>query len=217
MPDTANKKRKRDDQVVPTKEQLEQEYDELRALLPLPEAPKKGKKGKGKEHFLLKGVQQDTGDRILAIVGLRMQNFTDKKIAEYLHTYQPELVRLERNFPLVFERAESYLLKNASRKHNVLVWGIRHELTKYATRMIKVLVDLAEDGGVKENIRHKAAVDVLNLTIAGAARQTYGGEEQRVRPTAVQVVQNTFKNDPDVSIEVEAEEIEYVEEEHSNG
>jgi hypothetical protein len=211
VPET--KKRKRDDLVDPTPEQLEKEYDEIRALLPLPEAPKKAKQGKGKEHFLLKGVRQETGDRILSIVGLRMQNFNDRKIADFLHTFQPEIARLERDYPLVFERAESYLLKNAARKHNVLVWGIRHELTKYATRMIKVLVELAEDGNTKENIRHKAAVDVLNMVTSGSARQTYGGEEQQLRRGAIQVVQNTFKNDPDVALEVEAEDVTYTESE----
>ena len=206
------RKPKNKDLVVPTREELEEEYEEIRKLVVLPEDPKPKKKaGSGPAHHLLPGVQQKAGDRILAIVGMRMQNFRDKEIAEHLGTYQPEISRLEREYPRAFELAETHLLKNAARKHNVLVWGVRHELTKYAARMIKVLVDLAEDANTKENIRHKAAVDVLNMTMSGYARQTYGGEEQQVRKGVVNVVNNTFAGDKEVAISVEAEDAEFVE------
>ena len=196
----------------PTSDQLSDGYDEARKLVVLHEDPR-NRRGY-KEHELLPGVTKTSGDMIQGIVGQRLQGFRDVDAAEHLGTSQPNISRLEKNHPDAFAKAEVHLLQQAERKYLVNLWGVRSALSEAGPRMVKVLVDLAEDASLKENVRRSAATDVLNLAGVGYSRQSVGGKDGGITRGAANVfIQNIVDKEKEYAetVVVEAEDAEVIE------
>ena len=203
------------DKVIqnPTEEELLDAYDEARTLVKLHEDPKT--KDDLTQHPVLPGVTRRAGDRINAIVAMRIQGYRDKDIAELLGIAQPEPHRLERTHPEAFAKAEIVALTNAERKYKLNLFRIRAALSEMAPRMVNVLAEIAENPAMKENVRRQAAIDVLNLTGVGYSRQTYGGRDRELQQGAQTLIQNIVNANPNLELDdvvVEAEDAEVVSE-----
>jgi hypothetical protein len=172
--------------------EIEEAYQEVRALIPLHEDPQK--KDSLEAHPTLPGVTKRSGDRIHAIVALRIQGFRDLDISKALGIAQTEPYRLERAHPEAFAKAEMHALQAVERKYQINLWNVRAALSEAGPRMVKVLIDLAECAEVKENVRKDSAIAVLNLAGAGYSRQSYGGKDSTLQAGAVKFIQNIVSN-----------------------
>ena len=197
----------------PSKEELLEAYDEARTLVKLHEDPTT--KDKLTPHPVLPGVTRRAGDRINAIVAMRIQGYRDNAISDLLNIPQPEPHRLERTYPEAFAKAEIIALTNADRKYKLNLFRIRAALSEMAPRMVQVLADIAENPSMKENVRRQAAIDILNLTGVGYSRQSVGGKDRDLQAGAKTFIQNVVNANPDLKLDdvvtIEAEDAEIVE------
>jgi len=203
------------DKENPTKEELEGAYDEIRTLVKLHEDPTA--KGDLERHPVLPGVTRRSGDRINAIVAMRIQGYRDQDISKLLDIPQPEPHRLERLHPDAFARAEVVALANWQRKYEVNLVRTGFLLTECAPKMVQVLAELAENPEVKENVRRQCAVDILNLAGIGYSRQSYGGKDRDVSAGAKTYIQNIITSDSkpltlDAIVDTDVEEAEVIQE-----
>ena len=198
-----------------SQEEISEAYEQARKIVPLNEDPKT--KGANTAHATLPGVTQHSGDRINAIIALRIQGFRDVDIAETIGCRQPEISRLESNHPDAFFAAEAHHMRRAEHHHKLCLWGIMGDISRYAPKMVKVLAELAEDPETKDNVRRQSAIDILNLSGVGYSRQTYGGTDRDLKQSAANVfVQNVMNKDKEYATVIEAEDAEVIEsEEHS--
>jgi len=195
-----------------SQDEIKEAYEEARKLVPLNEDPKA--KGSNKAHATLPGVTQHSGDRINAIIALRIQGFRDVDIAETIGCKQPEISRLETNHPDAFFAAEAHHLRRVEHHHKLCLWGVMGDIARYAPDMVKVLAELANDPEVKDNVRRQSAIDILNLSGVGFSRQTIGGSDRNLKQSAANVfVQNVLDKAGEYSQVVDAEDVEYVESE----
>ena len=197
----------------PTPDQLEEAYEESRKLVALHEDPKY--KRDRTQHAHLPGVTKQSGDRIQAIVALRIQGFRDVDIAKHLGTFQPEISRLESNFPDAFAKAEIHALTQAERKYKINMWSVRAALSEAGPKLVNVLIELAENPEVKDNVRKDAAIAGLNLMGVGYTRTTVGGKDSKLNAGAANMFIQAVKDKEQEYQVVDAEDVEYVEEENS--
>lgn len=196
----------------PSKAELLEAYDEARTLVKLHEDPTT--KDKLTPHPVLPGVTRRAGDRINAIVAMRIQGYRDNAISELLDIPQPEPHRLERTYPDAFAKAEIIALTNADRKYKLNLFRIRAALSEKAPKMVEVLAQIAEDPNMKENVRRQAAIDILNLSGVGYSRQTVGGKDGDLQAGAKTFIQNVVNAHPDLKLDdvvtIEAEDAEVI-------
>ena len=206
------RRRIRATKLDPTKEDIAEAYQEARSLVPLHLDPENS--GNQQQHPVLPGVTKKSGDRINAIVALRIDGFRDKDISELLDIPQPEPHRLERTHPNAFAKAEAHVLVGIERKYKINMHGVRAALSEYAPRMVKVLADLAENPKIKENVRRSAATDILNLLGVGSSRQSVGGKDSNIKGGTANVFIQTVEAQEQEreQITVEAEDAEIIEE-----
>jgi hypothetical protein len=200
----------------PTSDQLKVAQNEALKLVALHEGPTK--KGALSEHPLLPGVTKTSGEYIQQIVLMRIGGFRDVAIAEQIGTSQPNISRLEKNHPHAFIKAEIHALEHLKRKSLVNLESCRLLLSEAGPRLVKVLVELAENEDVKDNVRKDCAIAGLNLMGAGHARTTVGGRDSELTKVAqnvfIQSVQDQEKKYEETVV-IEAEDAEIVEEEDS--
>ena len=197
--DDISRRHLKTDKVDPTEEELLDAYNEVRTLVKLHEDPKH--KDTLEKHPVLPGVTRRSGDRIHAIVALRIQGYRDQDIAKLLDIPQPEPYRLERSYPEAFAKAEAVALSNWQRKYEINLVRTGFILTEYAPRMVRVLAELAENPAVKENVRRQSAVDVLNLAGVGYSRQTIGGKDRDLQAGARTFIQNIVHGGKDLTLD----------------
>jgi len=187
--------------------EIEESYQEVRALVELHEDP--SKKDTYDKHPVLPGVTRRSGERINAIVALRIDGYRDKDIVKLLDIPQPEPHRLERTHPKAFAAAETHLLRQVERKYMINLWSVRAALSDAGPRMVKVLVDLAEDSNLKENVRKDSAIAVLNLMGAGYTRTSVGGRDSELKTGAANVfIQNIVDKEKEYAETIDAEIVE---------
>ena len=197
----------------PSKEEMAAAYEEVRALVPAHEDPKT-KVGLTAQP-ILPDVTALASDRIYKIVGLRILGYEDKDIVETLGIQQPEPYRLERKYPAAFAKAEAHALRAAERKQQYNIVRARASLSKYVPRMIEVLAEIAQDKDAKENVRRSCATDIINLSGVAYARTSVGGRDSEVKGAAKTYVQTIINQGENPDVTVDAEDVEYVEEDNS--
>jgi orotate phosphoribosyltransferase-like protein len=133
-------------------------------------------------------VNKLSGDLIQAVIALRIQGFKDVDIAKQLDTSQPNISRLESNHPEAFAKAEIHALTQYERKFKINLLGVRAALSEAGPRLVQVLIEIAENPTLKENVRKDAAIAGLNLMGVGYTRTSYGGKDSTLNPGSV----NTF-------------------------
>lgn len=191
----------------PSSDQLTDAYEEARKLVVLHEDPTQ--KSDRSCHALLPGVNKLSGDLIQAVIALRIQGFRDVDIAQHLDTSQPNISRLESNHPEAFAKAEIHALTQMERKYKLTLWGVRAALTEAGPRLVQVLIDIAEDPTLKENVRKDAAIAGLNLMGVGYTRTTVGGKDSTLNPAAVNTyIQNVVNKKEEYATVIDAEVVE---------
>ena len=195
-----------------TSDQLEEAYDEARKLVVLHEDPKI-RRG-NTDHELLPDVTKTSGDLIQAVVLMRIGRFRDVDIAKQLNTSQPNISRLEKNHPHAFAKAEMIALNHLKRKSLVNLESCRLMLSEAGPKFVKVLVDLAEDPDIKDNVRKDCAIAGLNLMGAGYARTSVGGRDSELNKGAASVfIQNIVEKEKAYAdVTIDAEDAEIIEE-----
>jgi hypothetical protein len=162
---------------------VQESYEEAQKLVKLHDDPKY--KADGRAHPIIEDVSEMTGDRIMAIVAMRMDGHSDAQIGELIGMAQANVSKLEHDKPHAFAAAESYHLRNAARKYEINLWGVRAALSKYGTRAVDTLHELMIDPETPHHIRRNCAVDILNLSGAGYTRQSVGGRDARIYKTQI--------------------------------
>ena len=196
----------------PSSDQLKDAYEEARKLVVLHEDPTQ-KSGRS-DHALLPGVNQLSGDLIQAVIALRIQGFKDVDIAKHLDTSQPNISRLESTHPEAFAKAEIHALTQYERKFKINLLGVRAALSEAGPRLVQVLIDIAENPTLKENVRKDAAIAGLNLMGVGYTRTSVGGKDSTLNPGAVNTfIQNNINKEQEyASITSDVVDAEIVEE-----
>ena len=201
----------------PTSDQLEEAQNEALKLVALHEVPPKKKDLS--EHALLPGVTKTSGDYIQQVVLMRIGGFRDVDIAEKIGTSQPNISRLEKRHPHAFVKAEINALEHLKRKSLVNLESCRLLLSGAGPRLVKVLVELAENEDVKDNVRKDCAIAGLNLMGAGHARTTVGGRDSELTKTAANVFIQNVENQGkqyEETVVIEAEEAEVIHDNESD-
>jgi hypothetical protein len=165
------------------KKTVKESYEDAQKLVKLHDDPKY--KADGKAHPIIEGVSEMTGDRIMAIVAMRMDGHSDYQIGDLLGMPQANVSKLEHDKPHAFAAAESYHLRNAARKYEINLWGVRAALSKYGVEAVDTLHKLMIDPETPHHIRRNCAVDILNLSGAGYTRQSVGGRDARIYKTQI--------------------------------
>lgn len=194
---------------------IEQAYKEAQEIVALTEDPKT--KAEGSSHPILPGVSEMTGDRIMAIVSLKAENYTDERIAELIGMKQGNISKLRVTYPKAFHAAEAHFVKAADRLMAFNIVRVRASLTKAAPEAVEALRTLVNDKDCPHHIRRSAAVDILNLCGVGYSRKTVGGRDARVQVTQINNIREAIDDKwlSDAEAYVDAEDAEVVEEENS--
>ena len=195
---------------MPTRAELDaaESYRKAQALAKLNDDPKV--RNKAKSHPILDGVSGQTGDHIMAIVAMRFDGLSDTKIGELIDVAQPNISRMETNYPEQFAVAKSHHLHRVSENHELALWGVMGALTQYGKQAAETLAELMLDPETPHHIRRNCAVDILNLTGVGYTRKTKGGRDNRIHATQINnygsALEDKFANSDVVDAEVVSEE-----------
>jgi hypothetical protein len=165
---------------MPTKAALEakKSYEKAQTLVKLNDDPTV--RNSEKTHPILDGVSGQTGDHIMAIVAMRIDGKPDTKIGELINVAQPNISRMETNYPEQFAKAKAHHLHRAAENYEITLWGIRAAMTKHGIQAVETLHDLMIDPETPHHIRRSCAVDILNLSGAGYTRKSVGGRDTRI-------------------------------------
>jgi hypothetical protein len=163
--------------------EIREAYEKAREIVQLHEDPKH--KSDERVHPFLPDVSQTTGDRIMAIVSMRIDGYSDNKIAGLIGVKSPYINTLMKTKPKAFAAAEAHALKSAARKYEINLWGVRAALSRYCMDAVDTLHELMRDSKTPQHIRRSCAVDILNLSGAGYTRQTTGGRDTRIYATQI--------------------------------
>jgi hypothetical protein len=165
---------------MPTKAHMaaKRSYENAQTLVKLNDDPKS--RNTEKSHPILDGVSGQTGDHIMAIVAMRIDGNSDTKIGDLIDIAQPNISRMETNYPEAFAAAKSHHLHRAAENYEITLWGVRAAMTKHGIEAVDTLAELMVDPDTPHHIRRACAVDILNLSGAGYTRKTVGGRDTRI-------------------------------------
>lgn len=195
----------------PTKDQVEEAFNEASKLVKIVENDPNERKRN--PHPTLPDVTKKSGDLIMSVIALRLQGLRDVDIAERLNTSQPRISQLEQAYPDAFLKAKVIATDRAAIECNLGMMMVRAALVEAGPRLVKVLLDLAENPEIKDNVRKDAAIAGLNLLGAGHVRTSKGGKDSDLNKSAANVyIQNIIDKQQEYSTIIETEDAEYVEE-----
>jgi len=200
----------------PTPDQLDEAFEEASKLVKLYQNDPNERKRN--PHPTLPDVTKKSGDLIMSVVALRLQGLRDVDLAERLNTSQSRISQLEKAYPDAFLKAKVIATDRAAIECNLGLMNVRIALAEAGPRLVKVLLDLAENPEVKDNVRKDAAIAGLNLLGAGHTRTTKGGKDSDLTRSAANVfIQNIVDKQREYSTVVDTEEAEYVDENQTYG
>ena len=190
---TEKKKRKRtvtrnyrkDTIKDPTEEQLDEAYKEANKLAAIHKNDPSSRDPS--PHGVLPGVTKHSGNIIQNVVALRIQGLRDIDIGKMVNTTQKNISRLELEYPEAFHKAKVVALDNAAIEYEGRLWTIRAALSEAGPKMVEVLVSLAENEDVQDNVRRDSAIAVLNLLGVGYQRTSRGGRDGKLSGGATNV------------------------------
>ena len=193
----------------PTEDQLKEAMEEASKLVKVCENDPKNIDRS--PHKILPGVGKSTGELILSICALRMTGLRDVDIAKQLNTYQPRISQLETEHPEAFLKAKIIAMDNFTVDFEMNLWRVRAALSDAGPRLVNVLIEIAENKELKENVRKDAAIAGLNLLGMGSFRTTKGGKDSEITKGAATVfIQNTVSGgDYDDCRVIDAEDADF--------